>query len=206
MNGQPAEQRPKWFQFCTITTMVLGALGALAGLWAPINLYVAKNNPFTSGMPAGPGMPPEMVEFQEKLMAAALPEVTALIGVLNLATGAWALWAALQLMKLQPGAREKFRNAVLALGAYEVIAMLFAVIMQARMFSVMEELMGTIVRGSGGASAPAGFEQTMTGAMRFGMIIGLLTAVVWGGCKIAFAFWARGYAAKREVIAYVGDT
>jgi hypothetical protein len=194
--------------FATITAAVLGGLGALAGIWAPVNLFIAKNNPMMSGFPGTPGaggMPKEMAEFQEKVMAASLPEVTAGVGVLNLITGVFALWAALYLLNLKPGARARFKQAMLALGIYEIIAIVTGIVIQLRVMSVMDELMGKLMRSGGGSPPPPGFEQTMGAAMQVGVVIGIVTAVVWGGAKIFFAFWARSFADKPEVVAYAGE-
>ena len=201
--GAAHDGKPKWFGFVTIASMVMGAMGVLAGMWAPVNLFVAKGSPMW-GMPSGAGMPPGMADFQEKIMAAAMPELTAGIAVINLVTGAMILYAAIQLTKLRPGAREKFRSSALALAIYEAVALVVGLVIQARIYSIMEGLFGEIMRQSGGRPPPPGFENTVGAAMQVAMVVGLIAGLVWGGCKIFFALWVRAYANRPEVVKYAG--
>ena len=62
----------------------------------------------------------------------------------------------------------------------------------------MDELM----RAHGGRSIPEA-EQIMQTAMTAGLVIGMVFAVGWFGCKLGFLLWARSLAAKPEVIAFI---
>ncbi len=190
------QSKPKGFTFMVVTTMVLGTLGVLAGIWAPINLVFQKN--VQSMMPTGSGVP-EIESFQQEIMAAAMPEMMAGVGILNLITGAFALWAAFRLNSVKPGARRSFVQASTAVGIYEIIALLATGVVQYRSYAVMQRL---ATQMSSGAGAPT---DVVGAVMGTAMVVGVLFAFVWGSAKIAFAFWARHHASKQEIVAFAGE-
>lgn len=192
--------RPKWFMFVTICTIVLGAMGVLAGIWAPVNLLISDS---MQDLWSTPGAPAEMRELQAEILAASMPEVMAVLGLANLATGAWALYAAIQLLRLTPAARQPFRKALLALGLYEVLALVLTAVVQVRVFGAMNKLTSKLMQG--GPAPPPEAERMMEAVMGTAMIVSAIFAVLWGGSKIAFAFLSRSYANKPDVVAYAGD-
>lgn len=180
--------------------MMLGALGVLAGLLAPLNLLVAKKGSFMG--PAGAS--PEMEALQERLLEAAMPELTVTLGVLNLVVSGWVLWTAIRLMMGKPHTRRPFCLSLEVLGAYEILALLAGLYVQSRTWGMMEELVAGMARSTpGGATEEA--EAIMGTTMKVSVMLGVVIAVVWGGAKIAFLIWARTYASTPEVVRHLGE-
>lgn len=201
----PAGEKPKWFMFAAVGAMVLGGLGVLAGLWAPVGLLMTDQMQQMVSVPGGAGSMPEMQEFQRKVHEASMPGVMAGIGLLNLASGAWALWAAVGLAKLRPGARQPFRKALAGLVAYELVALVVTGVVQVRIWSVMRDFTDQLMRGASGGAATADVERMMGAVMGTAMVAGVVFAVLWALCKIGFALWARSYVDKPELVAFAGD-
>jgi hypothetical protein len=199
-----AQHAPKRFTLATVWAMVLGGMGVFAGMWAPVNLFIAKNPGSLMGGFAPPGttMPPEFVAMQKRLMEASMPALMATVGLANLATGAAVIWAAYRLMKLEPGARAAYKKCMLALGIYELVALGAGLTVQVRTVNIMQALMEDLFRG-GPTPPPAAVVDTMKTMMQFSVIFGLLTTVAWGGVKLYYAFWARSYVDEPEVAVYV---
>lgn len=207
--GHPAAmqagEKPKWFMFAMVGTMVLGGLGVIAGLWAPVNLLMADQMQQLFTVPGAGGAMPEMQQFQREVHAASMPGLVAGLGLLNLVSGAWALWAAIKLVKLSPGARRPFRNALAAVAGYEIVAVVVTGIVQVRMWSVMERFTDKVMHTTAGGASTPDVERMMQAVMGTAMVAGAVFAVLWAGCKIAFALWARSYVDKADLVAYAGD-
>lgn len=202
--AQPGD-KPKWFMLAVVGAMVLGGLGVMAGLWAPVNLLMADQMQQLFTVPGAGGGMPEMQQFQRDLHAASMPGVMAGVGLLNLVSGAWALWAAIKLVKLSPGARRPFRNALAALIGYEIVAVAITGIVQVRVWSLMQGFTDKMMRSASGGAAAPDIERMMQAVMGTAMVAGAVFAVLWAGCKIAFVLWARSYLAKPDLVAYAGD-
>jgi hypothetical protein len=192
----PTGQKPKWFLFLVVGTILLASLGVLAGLWAPVSLIVTRNNPFWMSAP-----PPGMADFQERITEATMPELQAALGVVNLLVGAFALYASIRLMQLRPSSRAPYAMAVALLAGYEAVALALGLVVSWRTWGVMQEMFDATLHGAGGVPAEA--EQIVNATLRVGMLVGLAFAVFWGGAKIGFCLWARGYASKPEMAAYI---
>jgi hypothetical protein len=181
-------EKPPAFMFATVSSLVLGALGICAGVWVPLNFLLQQRMRALFHTPGVSG------SMAEQMAAVSTPWWMVGVGLLNLLTGAWVVWATIRLFQRKPGARHGFRLALSALSGYELLALGAVGVQQYRLFSFMSAFTQQ-------ARMPGGEEmlQPMMNAM---WVFSAAFAVVWAGCKIGFALWARAWANKPLVIHY----
>jgi len=199
-----ASAKPKWFDVVVILALVLAGMGLLAGLSSLISFFAARGG---GGM-FMPDVPPEMREMQaelhKKIYEASMPGVSATLGIANLAVCGYALWTAIMMLKRRAGACSHFVRSMLGLGLLEIVAALFAMVIQSRVWRIMEGFMTDMMDAGGkGAPAPQEVRDTVGIAMQVGLAIGVVIGIGWAALKIGFCFYARQYGSKPEVISFV---
>jgi hypothetical protein len=204
----PDEGRPRWLGLCVVGTIVLGGLGALSGLGGVVGLAMGDPSAWmpSSAPPGGHGAEITRIqrEMAQEIRAASMPWLAGLLAVLNIATSGYAVWSGAGVQQDRAGMLAHLRRSLVVLLGYELVAFLFAIVVQSRTLGVVRRYMNKLMTVSGGGGAGAqDVQRTVNAIMDAGIYIGIAVAVAWGALKLGFCLWARLYAAKDEVVSYV---
>jgi hypothetical protein len=206
--GVEPSGKPRGFSAIVILTIILSAVGilvALGGVASAILSEQMMSGPFGfGGTPAG--APPEMArtfeDMQRKMRELSMPWLTGPLAALQLAVSGWALFAALRMQKRRRGSAGPFSIAMAAFGVVEIVSLVVGLYLQVKAMDVVQEMMERMRLGST-PGTPPNFDEMMRTTMQVSIIVAIAFAIGWGAAKIIFCFYARHYAKKPDVRAWV---
>jgi hypothetical protein len=196
--GAGTPTKPKWLTLSAVAVIVVAAFGILAGLSAPLGVFMSRHHPFSSMSSSTPEMA-RMVALQQKLMESPVGEISIVAGLASLLAGGWALYCAARWLSEKPGAREPFRKAIVPLIATECVSGVVGFWLQMRNVEFLREYTAMFTSTPG---MPRGFGTMMTTVMQGSVVVGLLVGAAWGIAKMVALVWAHRYAGKPEVVAH----
>ncbi|HZO11623.1 MAG TPA: hypothetical protein VFB62_00140 [Polyangiaceae bacterium] len=203
--GADPRGKPARYTFIVVVAIVLTAIGILTSLGALVTSLLSKQMMSSPFMPTPPpGAPPEMTRalenMQQKMQELAMPWLTGSLAAVQLGACIWGLFGALALQKRK--AKNTFGPSMLMLGVVELASMIAGLYIQIRTASVLEELVDSLKLAPMPPGSPD-ITHMMRTIMQISMMMGIAIALGWGTLKIIFFFYARHYASKPEMRAYV---
>jgi hypothetical protein len=202
----PAPVKPRGFSGVVGISIALGILGVLSGLGGLGGLFFASKvqKPFAQmqGQLSDESMR-RMVEVQAKIQEASVGPFALALAAVGLVIAAWVLVATRGFYKRRRNASGGFVAAMTALGLLELAAMAQQIVVYTRTGPLMAELQSAIFERAGDQRLPPGFEKVMGSVMGGAVVAGLVMGLLWSVAKISCCVYARQYAGKREVRAWV---
>jgi predicted secreted protein len=204
-SAPPAPQKPRGLSAVVGLTMAVAILGLFTGLTGLGSLVFAKNLPAPFKMMRV--QPPSeqmrrLADVQARMLEAGrlAPAIPLYVAVFPMAT--WLLVSVRRVSRRQRGALPGLERAVLAFALLELGFLALQIAIQLRVRPLMAEMMEVAATGSSAPMA-AGVSRMMGTFMEGAVIVGLVFGVLWSLAKIGLCLYARSYARKPEVRAWV---
>ena len=196
--------RPTGVTVVAVLSILGGILGALSGLMQLVQ-HLAQNlaTAFLPAGQAGDAQRQWFAEIQEVNSRFLIPNLA--VGAMTIVLGLCLLIGGIGLLQPKSWSRTFLRKTFLAAIAFEVVRMIYYVVLQIALFPVMQRQFEAMGSDAGPGNPLANSETFQTMQTTF-MVIGFAFALLWFLIKLAAYFWGRSYLNRDHVKAYCNQS